>query len=314
MNDSSLVTTNVEGTVPVEEMLGQMQLIQDYMKSVLVENHHYGKIPGCGDKPTLLKPGAEKLMFAFCLKCDYEIDIIEMENEHREYRIKCRIINKDTGMEVGQGVGSASTKESKWRFRSGVNELTEFDVPQAYWTKDSKGNRDAKKLIVDPSLEGLPLSTKKDENGKWKIAVKGEKVEHDNPSDNYNTVLKMAKKRAAVDGAISSTACSDIFTQDIEEIKENERAATGQATQETTPAEKTKKEKIKKPGQEAQDDSATVSMEQLQQIEATATRCGWDMKAVSAYIKDNFKKKSTAMTVGEANQLLKAIEPDDIPL
>lgn len=46
------------------------------------------------------------------------------------------------------------------------------------------------------------------------------RVEHDNPADYYNTVLKMAKKRAHVDAVLTATAASDIFTQDIEDMPE----------------------------------------------------------------------------------------------
>ena len=37
------------------------------------------------------------------------------------------------------------------------------------------------------------------------------------PEDQYNTVLKMAKKRSHVDAILTATAASDIFTQDIED-------------------------------------------------------------------------------------------------
>ena len=49
------------------------------------------------------------------------------------------------------------------------------------------------------------------------IAIQGDKVEHDNPADYYNTALKMAKKRALVDACLTVTAASDIFSQDLEE-------------------------------------------------------------------------------------------------
>lgn len=52
------------------------------------------------------------------------------------------------------------------------------------------------------------------ENGQSK------KVEHDNPADNWNTCLKMGKKRAHVDAIITATASSDILTQDMEEVIE----------------------------------------------------------------------------------------------
>ncbi len=37
-------------------------------------------------------------------------------------------------------------------------------------------------------------------------------------ADTYNTVLKMAKKRAFVDASLTATAASDIFTQDVEDM------------------------------------------------------------------------------------------------
>ena len=48
----------------------------------------------------------------------------------------------------------------------------------------------------------------------------GQKIRQENPdiADAYNTVLKMAKKRAYVDAVKSTTAASDIFTQDVEDM------------------------------------------------------------------------------------------------
>ena len=44
------------------------------------------------------------------------------------------------------------------------------------------------------------------------------RVENQDIADTYNTVLKRAKKRAFVDAVKSTTAASDIFTQDIEDL------------------------------------------------------------------------------------------------
>ena len=44
------------------------------------------------------------------------------------------------------------------------------------------------------------------------------KVENPDIADIYNTVKKMAKKRAFVDAMLTATAASDCFTQDIEEM------------------------------------------------------------------------------------------------
>lgn len=53
-------------------------------------------------------------------------------------------------------------------------------------------------------------------------------------ADQYNTVLKMAKKRAMVDASISSGACGNMFTQDTEDMHSNAMAG-GYAEQNVTP-------------------------------------------------------------------------------
>lgn len=151
----------------------QVNLIQEVMQTVMQDGHHYGKIPGCGDKPTLLKPGAEKLCMTFRLRpiiSQTDIIISELGEGHREVRVFCHILNM-AGEELATGIGSCSTMEKKYRYR-----------------KDPKGNR-----IENPDL-----------------------------ADTFNTVLKIAKKRGFVDGILSATAASDIFTQDLEDIVDAE--------------------------------------------------------------------------------------------
>lgn len=61
------------------------------------------------------------------------------------------------------------------------------------------------------------LESKYRYRNKW---VNGQKQREENPdiADTWNTVLKMAKKRAFVDAVKSTTAASDIFTQDVEDL------------------------------------------------------------------------------------------------
>lgn len=301
---NELATQDTSSAVSVGQMKQQMLLIQEYMSDILQEGQHYGKIPGCGDKPSLLKPGAEKLCFAFNLRPDFTIKVKELGDGHREVEVVCRLINKQTGFEVAQGVGSASTRESKWLYRSGVGELTEFDVPKAYW-KDRSLN-----ILqnVDESLTGLPLSTQKDEDGKWKIAIKGTKVEHDNPADYYNTVLKMSKKRAQVDATITGTACSDIFTQDIEEIRQNEQASQGKAVDPDPKDEGVQEDK------KSQSPDDKITPEQLVRLDKARSKAGWSPEDVQEELKSRYKVSAGRdLTVAQCNDFLKRLEPDDIP-
>ena len=80
------------------------------------EGVHYGIVPGT-NKPSLLKPGAEKIAMMFRLIPKYEMERTDLMNGHREYHCTCTLIHGPSGMISGQGVGSASTMESKHRYR-----------------------------------------------------------------------------------------------------------------------------------------------------------------------------------------------------
>ncbi len=204
----------------VEQVLTHVVLIQKIMSAAMKEGEHYGRIPGCGDKPTLLKPGAEKLCLTFRLAPTYDVDERQLERGHREYRVTATLTSITIQVLIGQGVGSCSTMEGKYRFRAGAAEATERPVPRAYWDIRQDDPAKAQELIG-----GKGFSVKKVEGQGWMIARGGEKVETDNPADHYNTVLKMAKKRALVDAVLTTTAASDIFTQDLDDIA-NHLAAT----------------------------------------------------------------------------------------
>lgn len=227
----------------------QVNLIQEVMKSVMRENEHYGKIPGCGDKPSLLKPGAEKLMFTFRLVADPEVEVFELYHPtvqgHREYRVKVRI-SSINGTYMGGGVGSCSTMESKYRFRGGEKISTDQKVPTEYWNLKKAGKFDEAKALIGGDNYGVAKI-----DGAWMICEIGEKQEHDNPADFYNTCEKMAKKRALVDATLTVTAASDIFTQDIEELVDN-GVMTPKAEPKKEPVQQPqKKTEIKNPDEPA---------------------------------------------------------------
>ena len=200
----------------------QVNLIQEVMKEVMQgpsrENPngvHYGLIPGCGDKPTLLKPGAEKLFLTFRLRpiIDPALDVVitEMPNGHRDYRVHCHILNMQ-GIEMATGVGSASTMESKHRYRGGKRKC-----PQCGAEAIIKGREEYGGGWICFAKKGGCGAKFADDAEEITKQAEG-KTENPDIADQYNTVLKMACKRAKVDGCLSATACSDIFTQDIEDF------------------------------------------------------------------------------------------------
>ena len=224
LRDDKHVTMTVDPAataMSVQQVLGQVSLIQQIMGAAMKDGEHFGKIPGCGDKPTLLKPGAEKLCLTFRLAPTYEVEEKIADRGHREYRVQCALTSILTQAFIGQGVGICSTMEAKYRFRLGAAEPTDKPVPRSYWDVRQEDPVKAQELIG-----GKGFTVKKVDGKGWMIAKGGEKVEHDNPADHYNTVLKMAKKRALVDAVLTATAASDIFTQDLEDITANLAATT----------------------------------------------------------------------------------------
>ena len=201
-----------EPTMTPAILKSQVNVIKQVMSEVMVNGRHYGVIPGCGSKPTLLKPGAEKLSLTFGLRpiIDPSKDVIytPLGGDHREVRIYVHITNR-AGEELATGVGSASTLEAKYRYRNTSDyEVTDQDIP-----------KDAKEKKTEYRKQGFGM---KKVDGVWKWVKYKDSVKSENPdlADTYNTVLKMAKKRAYIDGILSATGASDIFTQDVEDKAE----------------------------------------------------------------------------------------------
>ena len=240
-----------ERPLAAADLRAQVNLIQEVMKAVMQNGQHYGKIPGAGDKPTLLKPGAEKIMATFRLSADPVVEDISTMDAIR-YRVKCNLISL-SGVFKGAGIGECSTDEEKFKWRASA-------CPEEFAeTPDDRKRVKWKKGFGDkPAYQIMQIRTE--------------------PADLANTVLKMAKKRALVDGVLTVTGTSDIFTQDIEDMPAEllNRAAPPQdkppIRQPGKKAPEGKKEEKKPAG-----DTKTVSgvIESITSAEGTSAKGPW---------------------------------------
>ena len=224
MNELTAIANN---QLSLAEVKSQVLAIQTLMKDLMQEGEHYGVIPGCGSKPSLLKAGAEKLSLMFRMRPEFDIKIVDFPNGQREYQVKCTLFNIQNNYAIGEGVGSCSTLESKYRFRNASRKCPECGKESIIKGKPeygggwvcfkAKGGCGSKWTDTDP------------------IIVDQECGRIDNPdiADMYNTCLKMGKKRAHVDAILTATAASDIFTQDIEDFAHE---APTPPVKQTTPA------------------------------------------------------------------------------
>ncbi len=201
MNDQNQVVAvqEAESAPPmtVQDIKNQVQRIQEVMSEIMKPGVHYGTIPGTGDKPTLLKPGSEKLLSTFRIAVKPITEDLSTEDEIR-YRVTCEGRHQTTGILLGAGVGECSSSEEKYKWRRAVVD--------AEWDE------------TDPDRRRIKWGKKR--NGQ---AYQVKQV-RSNPSDQANTVLKMAKKRAEADLCLTALAASDIFAQDLEDLPQNETA------------------------------------------------------------------------------------------
>jgi hypothetical protein len=199
----------------LKEEREQHQFLSQYVKQCMVEGTDYGRISG-SDKPTLLKPGAEKLIDLF--SCTPEFTLVpefcheDFEAGFFKYTFRCRIISRELGAVLAEGYGSANSRESRFRWR-----LAHRKCPAC-----------GKDAIIQGKSEyggGWVCFKKKGGCGE-KYAATDERITsqtvgrvvNEDIADLDNTILKMAKKRAQVDGAIALARCSDMFTQDVEDF------------------------------------------------------------------------------------------------
>ncbi len=173
------------------------KLLNRIYQNVMQEGTDYGVIPGAGDKPTLLKPGAEMLRMAFNLRYESEMEVAieDWEKGMFYYRVKSYFTNTQ-GQRIGTGVGSANSLESRYSNRW----VFESEIPDG---------------IDRASLKSQERTSKK--GMKYRVYL----IEADihEKATLVNTLQKMAKKRSFVDGILSITGASRIFTQDIEDLK-----------------------------------------------------------------------------------------------
>ena len=252
------------------DMRKQVNRIQEIMKAVMIgptkdnpEGVHYGIIPGT-KKPTLLKPGAEKIAMTFRLGCEFdelpgsvEIDAFIC------YKINCQLIHTPTGRIVGNGRGTCNSKEKKYLTRMvyadrATDEEKAIGKPE---TRTGKGGKTYDVYIVPQ-----------------------------NPWDLQNTIYKMACKRALVAAILIATAASDIFTQDVEDLPAG-----------TIPdPEKDQREKIPMPERKQAEKPAgdkveveLISTEDRQLLFEKADHASVTEDTLLKYLKDTYKIDSS---------------------
>lgn len=198
------VTPQVEAT----ELKARLDVIQEAQEKAMVENTDYGVIPGT-NKPTLLKPGAEKLSVLFQLDVQLSNEKRWGPGDHLTVVSKATVFHAPTGSRLGFGEGICSTREKKYAYRTANLVCPECRQETVLASKKEPG------WFCWKKRGGCGANFGPDDQ-----RIKGQKLgQVDNPDlpDTWNTVVKMAEKRARVDAVLAVTGASALFTQDVED-------------------------------------------------------------------------------------------------
>jgi hypothetical protein len=199
--------------ISMDELRGQVRMLEEFKREIMLEGVDYGIIPGT-PKPTLLKPGAEKLSMVFGLAPTFESAnaIEDWEHGFFHYDERCILTSKRSGTVAASANGSANSREPRYRWRKAERVCPSCGKPAIIKGKADYGGgwlcwkqKDgcgAKFGDNDPAIAGQVVGN----------------IENPEPFELVNTIKKMAQKRALVAAVLIATGGSGIWTQDIEDM------------------------------------------------------------------------------------------------
>jgi hypothetical protein len=103
------VTPNVNAG----ELVARLNVIREASETAMKDGVDYGRIPGV-DKPTLLKPGAEKLGVLFQLDIQLANEQSWGPGDHLTVVSRATVYHAPTGARLGYGEGLCTTRERKY--------------------------------------------------------------------------------------------------------------------------------------------------------------------------------------------------------
>ncbi len=217
--ESSLEEKRFLPVMSIGVAIQRRNTIVEAVTKLMKDGQDFGTIPGT-NKPTLLNPGADKLNNLFGLVPEFFITDKEEDwtgERHGgeaffSYTVICRLRRGD--FQMGEGLGSCNSWESKYRFRKSERECPacrqatiikgkpEYGGGWVCFVK--KGGCGAKFRAGDAAIEAQLVG----------------KVNNPEIFDQVNTILKMANKRAKIAATLNATSAHEFFTQDMEDMQQ----------------------------------------------------------------------------------------------
>jgi len=311
--------THLMPAFSIQQATQRFNAVVEFVRTIMKRDVDFGVVPGT-DKPTLLKPGAEKLTTFFGLSKRFQI-VEKIEDwtgqQHGGepffyYLYRCQLFHGETL--IAEADGSANSFESKYRWRL-VREdavprhlnkdtlqvkrssVTEFEFainkaetggkygkPAEYWAKFQRA-------IEEGTAQRI---MKKASSGKefpaYTIESTLYRVPNEDITSQVNTLQKMSQKRALVAATLLAVNASEFFTQDVEDLAID-------AEFEAVPEPQTTGN-----GHSQQPTQQAAGWDD--QLQALAKKLNYDDAGLLAWLKKRFKLSEKLTTVAAALEKL----------
>ena len=98
----------------ITQVQQRIELVRRLMETVLTPGIDYDTIPGT-DKPTLLQPGAQLICMILNARPQIEVQSQrQLDPPFIAHTVITRLVKRDTGEVIGEGVGSANSRERRF--------------------------------------------------------------------------------------------------------------------------------------------------------------------------------------------------------
>jgi len=199
------------------------------------EGEDFGIIPGT-KKPTLLKPGAEKICLTYGLVPSFEREWKYGDGvsaPHLRIEMTCYLHRgSKLGPIVGEGVGAANSWEKKHRYRAAQRACPECGTEGTIRRSNKVDEEGDRGYYCFGKIGGCGANFYSTD--KRITQQQAGQVDNPDPYDVENNLLKMAAKRAQVDAVLRATATSGLFTQDVEDTTPPEGSTSTPREEQTT--------------------------------------------------------------------------------
>lgn len=219
MENTDIMVTNqnlyVSPVVGIEEAKNKFDMVRQYTANCLTKDIDYGKVSGVA-KPSLLKPGAEKICSLFGLSPKFTcVDKIMNWNGEGNpdfepffyFEYRCDLYRG--GEFVASCDASCNSWEKKYRYRRGELTCPNCGKPlrksknsDGYYCWAKQGGCGATFPSTDPRVTSQKVGD----------------VKNFDTAEQVNTFQKMAQKRAYVGATLIACNLSEYYTQDVEDM------------------------------------------------------------------------------------------------